>query len=147
MRRPFPTWWLAGTLIGPAVLSGRAETAGAVPTMPDTSLTFSLIRTFGALVLVLALFFAGVWLFKNWQRLAARGGRLNRLQVLEVKSLGARHALYVVGYEHQRLLLAASPTGVTMIAHLPEAGEVRDAEPRPSATFAETLRATLGSQP
>jgi flagellar biogenesis protein FliO len=45
------------------------------------------------------------------------------LNVLEVKSLGYRQALYVVGYEQQRLLLASSPAGVTMLAALPSADE------------------------
>src|SRR6478735_6702127 len=36
------------------------------PALPEAS--FSVIRVFGALMLVLGLFLGGVWLFKNWQR-------------------------------------------------------------------------------
>src|SRR5688572_32946271 len=34
------------------------------PALPEAS--FSVIRVFGALMLVLGLFLGGVWLFKNW---------------------------------------------------------------------------------
>jgi flagellar biogenesis protein FliO len=94
--------------------------------LPDAS--FSVIRVFGALVLVLALFLAGVWLFRNWQRLALRRGQPSQLQILEVKALGGKHALYVVGYQQQRLLLASSPAGVALVSHLP-AADVTEVEP------------------
>ena len=95
----------------------------------------------GSLVFVLALFLAGVWCFRNWQRLAPYKSTSPKLNILEVKSLGHRHALYLVGYEQQRILLASSPTGVTLITHLPEAdaGEA----PSPVPSFAQTLRQAL----
>lgn len=86
------------------------------PPLPDAD--FSVIRVFGALTLVIALFLAGVWIFKNWHRVRV-GGRPQNLQVLESRSLGGRHALYVVGYQGQRLLLSASPNGVSLLSHLP----------------------------
>jgi flagellar biogenesis protein FliO len=89
------------------------------PALPDAS--FSVIRVFGALVLVLGLFLGGVWLFKNWQRLTIQRGRPSQLQILEMKALGGKHALYVVGYQQQRLLLASSPGGVALVSHLPAA--------------------------
>ena len=46
-------------------------------------------------------------------------GHEPQLQVLETRSLGHRHLLYVVGYQQQRLLLAASPAGITLVSHLP----------------------------
>jgi flagellar biogenesis protein FliO len=33
--------------------------------------------------------------------------------------LGGRHALHVVGYEDQRLLIGSSPGGLTLLTHLP----------------------------
>ena len=90
----------------------------------------SLLRVTGALLLVIALFFGAIWLFKNWRRFLHQQGRAPKLSVLEVKSLGQRHAIYVVGYEQQRLLLASSPNGVSLLSHLPEAPE---AEPAPTA--------------
>ena len=94
---------------------------GVVHELPDSaSAMFSLFRVLGALALVLAVFFGGLWLFRNWQRAFVNKGRTPRLNVLEVKSLGQRHALYVVGYESQRMLVASSPTGITMLTTLPD---------------------------
>ena len=112
--------------------------------LPDAG--FSVIRVFGALALVLALFFGGVWIFKNWRRLALqRGGRAPQLQVMEVRPLGNRHVLYVVGYQQQRMLIAASPNGVALVSHLPAAdlsepipGPVLPAVPSPS--FVDALQ-------
>jgi flagellar biogenesis protein FliO len=102
----------------------------------------SLLRVMGALVLVIAIFLAGVWLFKNWQRLTLRKGATPKLNVLEVRSLGQRQAIYVVGYEQQRMLLASSSAGVTLISHLPAA----EAEPVAETTkmsFAEAFQQVL----
>ena len=59
--------------------------------------------------------------FLKWQLALKRGGRSAQLQIIETRSLGGRHALYVVGYQQQRLLLASSPAGVTLVSHLPGA--------------------------
>ena len=102
----------------------------------------SLLRVVGALVVVLAVFLAGVWLFRNWQRLTMRKGAAPRLAVLEVRSLGQRQAIYVVGYEQQRMLLASSSTGVTLLSHLPSV----EAEPLAEMTkmsFAEAFQQVL----
>lgn len=104
--------------------------------LPDAGL--SLIRVLGALAFVLALFLGGVWLFKNWQRFALkRQGRAANLEVLETRALGNRHILHVVGYQQQRLLIAASPNGVTLLSHLPpgEAAET-PAAPAPAELIA-----------
>jgi flagellar biogenesis protein FliO len=100
------------------------------------------LRMGGALALVIGLFLIGVWLFKNWQRLARRGGALPKLNVLEVKSLGPRQAIYVVGYEQQRMLLASSPAGVALLSHLPEAEEEKTA-PATRLSFAEAFHQVL----
>ena len=102
----------------------------------------SLLRVVGALVVVIALFFAGVWLFKNWQRLTTRKGASSKLSVLEVRSLGQRQAVYVVGYEQQRLLLASSSAGVTLLSHLPDADEA-PAEEVPKLSFAQAFQQVL----
>jgi len=100
--------------------------------LPDAGL--SLVRVFGALAFVLALFLGGVWLFKNWQRLAIHRGRSTQLQILETRALGNRHVLYVIGYQQQRLLLAASPSGVALVSHLPSGDDApaAAAEPAPA---------------
>lgn len=102
----------------PSFLSTNLPPIAPSP-LPDAS--FSVIRVFGALALVLALFLGGVWLFKNWQRLTLQRGRPTQLQILEMKALGGKHALYVVGYQQQRMLLASSPGGVALVSHLPTA--------------------------
>jgi flagellar biogenesis protein FliO len=116
------------------------NTPAITNTLPDMGA--SMLRVMGALVIVLAIFLAGVWLFKNWQRLSMRRGAAPKLNVLEVRSLGQRQAIYVVGYEQQRLLLASSSAGVTLLSHLPSA----DAEPLEPATklsFAEAFQQVL----
>jgi flagellar biogenesis protein FliO len=75
-------------------------------------------------------------------------GRAPKLTVLEAKSLGHRHALYVVSYEQQRMMLAASPTGVTLISHLPAAEpESPTATPPAAPLFAQTLQQMLTRKP
>jgi flagellar biogenesis protein FliO len=103
----------------------------------------SLLRVLGALALVVAIFLGGVWLFRNWQRLSIRRGGAPKLNVLEVRSLGGRHALYVVGYEHERFLLAASPAGVQLVSHLPPGDDAPPGTAAPQPSFAQALKDTL----
>jgi flagellar biogenesis protein FliO len=112
--------------------------------MPDA--TGSLFRVFGALIFVIGIFFGGIWLFKNWQRLSGQRGRTSRLNVLETRSLGGRQALYVVGYEQERFLIASSPAGINLVSHLPAA--LADETPVPDKTrvapsFAQALSQVL----
>ncbi len=106
----------------------------------------SIIRVLGALALVLGIFFGGVWLFRNWQRLTIQRGRAPKLNVLETRPLGGKHALYVIGYEQERFLLSASPTGVTLITHLPAATEKDSADSTTTLappSFAQALTKVL----
>lgn len=100
----------------------------------------------GSLALVLGLFLGGVWVFKNWRRLAQPGRQQPRLNILESRSLGGRQAILVVGYEKQRFLIAAAPTGVNLLTHLPDAAEndTSDAEKNPAPpNFAQALATVL----
>jgi flagellar biogenesis protein FliO len=134
-------WCLAA--LAPATLLGANAEAGALH-VEAPSLGFSVIRVAGALALVFALFLGGVWLFRNWQRLALQRGRAPKLNVLEVKSLGPRHALYVVGYEQQRFLLSSAPTGISMLTTLPPAASAEtEAQSQPQPSFADTLARAL----
>lgn len=123
------------TLAVVLVLGACATASAQTTNTPAASLAgpepvaLSIFRMLGALALVLSVFLGGLWLFRNWQRLLPQRGPAPKLNVLEVKSLGQRHALYVVAYEQQRMLLAASPTGVTMLTHLPAASTEPEAEP------------------
>jgi len=124
-----------------------AQSTNSLPaplSLPDTG--GSLLRVVGSLALVLGLFLGGVWLFKNWQRLAVRRGQQPKLNILESRSLGARQGITVVAYEKQRFLVATSPAGVTLLSHLPdsETSETEAAEkssaPMP---FAQALAKVL----
>jgi flagellar biogenesis protein FliO len=120
--------------------SATAATGGALPDAGS-----SVIRVLGALALVTAIFLGGVWLFKNWQRLNLKRGNAPRLNVIEVKSLGQRQTLVVVGYEQQRMLLASSPAGVTLVTHLPtvEEGETAAPTAAPRMSFTEAFQQVL----
>jgi flagellar biogenesis protein FliO len=133
-----------------ALQSAFAQTTNTVatplvaPTLPDASVSF--IRVIGALALVIGLFLGGVWFFKNWQRLAVHRGRAPKLNVLETRSLGGRQAIYVVGYNQERFLIASSPSGVNLLSHLPSATEGEaDTNPKgsPAPSFAQALTQVL----
>ncbi len=113
--------------------------------LPDVGL--SVLRVFGALALVLALFLGGVWLFRNWQRLMLQKGRAPKLNILEARPLGNRYALYVVAYEQQRFLIASSPAGITLLSQLPAAepgnGNGAGAPAAHPVSFAQTLQQLL----
>ena len=77
---------------------------------------------------------------------AVQRGRAPKLNVLEVRSLGGRHAIYVVGDERERLLLASGPTGVSFLSPLPPADDspANETTPPPSApSFAQALTKVL----
>lgn len=105
----------------------------------------SAIRVCAALAIVLAVFFAGVWLFRNGQRIAWRKTGAPKLAILESRPLGNRFALHVVGYEQQRLLIGSSPAGLSLLSPLPPATETKgeSAAPVESASFLQCLQSVL----
>ena len=126
-----------------AWLHAQTNDVISLPPLQDTGL--SLLRVVGALLVVLMLFFGGVWCVRNWQRLAIQKNGSPKLNLLEVKPLSHHHALYLVGYEQQRFLLASSPTGVSLICELPLAEATSQGTPPPAKpTFAQALQQTLG---
>jgi flagellar biogenesis protein FliO len=135
------------TLPGAVLAAAPATTNAVAPAaFPGASLPeagASVFRVCGAFVMVVALFLGGVWLFRNWQRLALQKSGGAKLSLLEVKSLGQRQMLYVVGYQQQRMLLASSPAGVTLVSHLPDAGEAEKTTPAAGMNFAEALQQVL----
>jgi flagellar biogenesis protein FliO len=144
-------------LIGTATFAADATNSPApaptapltLPPLPDAGP--SIIRVFGALALVLGIFLGGAWLFRNWQRLTIQRGRSPKLNVFETRSLGGKTALFVVGYEQERFLIASSPTGVNLLSHLPTATEAAaptdspaDAKPvEAPPSFAQSLAKVL----
>jgi flagellar biogenesis protein FliO len=147
--------WLVFAVSFQALVSSAADLStnsivGNAAFSPMADAGVSLFRVTGALALVLGLFLGGVWVYRNWRRLARTRGAQPKLNVLEVRSLGGKHALYVIGYEQERLLLSASPTGVTLLTHLPEAdAEAEDAAQSSSAgfSFPAALAAMLRGKP
>jgi len=122
-----------------------ADAAMAVPNaLPDAGA--SLFRVLGAFLVVVALFLAGVWLFRNWQRLAVQKSGGAKLNLIEVKSLGQRQAIYLVGYQQQRMLVASSPAGVTLLSHLPSAAEPEQAPSATNLSFSEALKHVLSQR-
>ncbi len=122
-------FFFAATLCGgESVFAQTTNTIAAVTTtnLPDPSA--SLLRVFGALALVLGLFLGGVWFYKNWRRLTLQRGQQPKLNIHETRPLGARQAIFVVGYDKQRFLVATSPAGVSLLSHLPDAEAVVEAD-------------------
>jgi flagellar biogenesis protein FliO len=131
--------WRAVALAGEASVPARDLDGG--------SLTSALLRLSGGLIFVFALLFGGLWLARNSRRLVAPNARSPKLAILEVKSVGQRQALYVVAYERQRMLVASSPAGVTLLAQLPSA-EAGEPVPSPAVpSFAEVLIQTVTRKP
>jgi len=143
--------WLCLLGLFLASLPAAAQTNFAsLPYQPGLStpdLGVSLVRVMGALALVIGIFLGGVWLLRNWQRLTVQRGRAPKLNVLEVRSLGGRQSVYVVGYQQERFLLGSSPAGVQFLTHLPAASdEPADADARPAIPFSQALAQVLGGK-
>lgn len=127
---------------------GAAESANLGSLAANgTSVTLSFVRMLGALALVVALFFGAAWVFKNGFRFQSIAPAQRKLQVLESRSLGPRQAVFVVGYENQRLLIGSTPNGLALLTHLPErtAEEEKEQSERiVPVTFGEALLQALG---
>jgi flagellar biogenesis protein FliO len=137
------SFWAARFVTAGWTVQLHAQTTNLVTNsshLPDVAT--SAIRMLGSLVFVMALFFGGVWAFKNWRRLTVVTGRPQKLQIIEARSLGNRNALYVVGYEQQRMLVASSGNGVTLLSHLPAGEEESQKAPEttPASHFAQALQ-------
>ena len=116
-------------------------------TAPLPSMGAAVFRMIGSLAVVIAIFFAAAWAFRNMHRFKGTAASQRKLQVLEAKTLGARQAIYVVGYEQQRLLIGATAQGLTLLTQLPEADASADAPPAERilpVSFGEALMQALG---
>jgi flagellar biogenesis protein FliO len=127
----------------PAAFAQATNTLTLHSDLPQVGL--SAIRALGALALVLAVFLGGVWLFRNGQRLAWRKTGAPRLAILESRPLGNRFALYVVGYEQQRMLIGSSPAGISLLSQLPPGAESQPepVAPAKAASFIQCLQKVL----
>jgi len=106
----------------PLFLSSAAEVAGGNQTSVDPlgDPGAALLRLLGALAFVVGVFLAGAFLFRKWQSTSRSNRPGPRLNILDVQSLGARQAVYVIGCDHQRFLVGATPQGLTLLAQLPD---------------------------
>jgi flagellar protein FliO/FliZ len=126
-------------LIAPTAFAAEAPKFAATP-----SVTVSILRMLGSLVFVAGLFLIAAWVFKNGFRLKGMAGAPRKLQVLEARSLGPRQAVYVVGYESQRMLIGSTPNGLSLLSHLPEGTPIQENERIVPVSFREALFQALG---
>jgi flagellar biogenesis protein FliO len=129
------------------VMAADTNSLAAAPSLNGPSITASLIRLVGGLLFVFAILFGGLWLVRNSNRFIRSSASAPKLVLLEVKSLGQRQALYVVAYEQQRMLLASSPAGISLITHLPEAEQGATPATPAAPSFADVLIQTVTRKP
>lgn len=124
-----------------------AEKSAPLTAPAGPSLAGSLLRLLGGLLVVFGIFLGVIWLLKRAPMLARKGGDTRKLNVLEVRTLAPRQALYVIGYQRQRYLLASTPTGVSLLTALPaaESDEMPDGN-NTSAGFAAALLQAVQKQ-
>jgi flagellar biogenesis protein FliO len=147
-------WLRLAALVGFLLpVTAQADPASSASSfgLPDAGT--SLLRVCGAMLVVFAVFFGLVWLYRNWQRVLRRTGRMPLLNVTEARSLGNRHTLYVVACGDQRFLIGSSPTGLSLLSQLPTLTSVTTTtlvtdpatgnRTQPLATFADTLQALM----
>lgn len=137
---------LASLLMLPSAACLAATNSPALSGYAAPEVGGSFVRMIAGLAFVLALFFGGVWVFKNWQRVV-RVRSNSKLNIMEARSLGPRQAIYVVGYHQQRFLVAASPAGISLVSALPEAAAETPSEVIAANTlspFAQVLQNVLG---
>ncbi|MFM1941238.1 MAG: Flagellar biosynthesis protein FliO [Verrucomicrobiota bacterium] len=143
--------WVAFLLVtlASSPLACLGAEATATPELP--SVGPSVVRLLGAFALVIALLLGGLWLARNGFRFNARNQKQRELKILEVRMLGQKQSLMVVGYQDQRLLLGSSPTGVNFITRLPdltpeEQQALETAEAPPAPSFSQALQHALGQR-
>ena len=108
----------------------------AVKSTPPAPGMDDLGRMLGYVVLLGCLVFLSYYFFKHGLPLhRARNGSEKKLHVLEMKSLGGRQFLLVVGYEDQRLLLGVTPGKIDYLCPL-------ESPHSPSPDFAAMLANT-----
>ncbi len=141
---PMAALWILGQGLALAADSNSVATPLPVmsPALPDAGI--SILRVLGGLIFVVALFLGGAYVFRNLQRQGFQRGATPRLKIVETRSLGNRHALYVVGYDERRLLVAVSPNEVRLLSELPNAAADDKETVAPQSTFSQTLNQLLG---
>lgn len=105
-------------------------------------------RTLGSLTLVVGLAGLSLWGLRKVGRRRLPGGGGGRLRVEETLALGDRRFLSIVGVEGQRLLVALTPQGLSLLARLDgepfDATLAREAEAAPPVPLAAFARRWTG---
>jgi flagellar biogenesis protein FliO len=136
-------WLLAGAVVLGAGTGGAcaqqaapaASAAGGTGAIPfkrePVAAGDTASRTLVALVLVLAVGGAAIWLLRKRQGggglLSPGAGAGQRLQVLETRRIGAKGTLVVVRWNAEELLLSHGEGGTTLIARAPGATPAQEA--------------------
>lgn len=139
---------LPGAAVDSAAITNlvASPVVSPLPAMPGVG--SSIVRLLGAFALILALLMAAVWFLRHGGQFARRRAGQRHLHILEMRALGNRQSLVVVGYQSRRLLLATAPSGVRLLTELPPADPSTGDPPAPGVvtTFADALQGALGQQ-
>lgn len=74
-----------------------------------------ILKTVGALVLVLGLLWAATFALRRWGRPLLKGSDKGWIHILERRYLGPKHSLLLVRVADETLLLGVSPQGLTYL--------------------------------
>lgn len=88
--------------------------------------------------LTLAALLLGAWWLSRLARRAAVAPRGGRLEVLERVALDGRHALYLVRFDRQTLLVGAGDGGLATLATAPDPGPAPAAPESPPLPASES---------
>lgn len=88
----------------------------------------SVLRMLGAFIFVIAIFLVFTWFFKNKNGIFGLQHRKGALKIIEVKHIGSRQALIVVGYGKERILVGATANNISFISKLPDEKESEDVD-------------------
>ena len=92
----------------------------------------SAIRVITGLVVVLGLFYGGIWFYRNRVSPQIGGALSGQLRILETRYLGQKQGLHVVVYQGQRILIGTSPSGIQKVSDLPDLTDEERALLKPS---------------
>jgi len=86
-----------------------------------------LLRTAGALALVLGLLFAFIYVLRRWGSAVKRPSPHSVMEVMSKHSFGPRHHLILVKVtEESKVLVGISPQNISLLCVLPEERRIAD---------------------
>lgn len=74
-----------------------------------------ILKTLGALAMVLGLLWGATFAFRRWGRRFLKGSDNEWIHILERRYLGPKHSLLLVRVAEETLLLGLSPQGLTYL--------------------------------